>query len=115
APAGLSMMPAAPTAPQPTIRLPLPPTARPAGEHAVMPKVAKLIVRRTVPEVLTSATPPGSVAPPVLNCGMETKNVPVFGSHADCSMPPFVIPPMDAGTVMGLMLRTTGGCPFVVV
>jgi hypothetical protein len=45
---------------------------------------------------------------------METKNVPVVGFHAGCSMPPPGMPPWLAGTVMGLTLRVTGGCPPVV-
>src|SRR6516225_6696575 len=99
------MIAAAPTLPQPTIRLPLPPTASPAGEHDVIPMVPKSIVRRTFPEVSISATPPGLGGAPgaVANAGMETKNVPVFESQAGCSMPPAAIPPWEVGTVIWLL------------
>jgi hypothetical protein len=92
--------------------LPPPPTASPVGEHDVMPRLAKSIVRRTVPAVLISETPPGLFFP--ANAGIETKNVPVVGFHAGCSMPPAAIPPWSMGTVMGPAVTATGGCPFVV-
>jgi hypothetical protein len=91
--------------------LPLALMASPAGEHDEMAPaltVARSIVRRTWPAVLISATPPGSVP---LIVGIETKNVPVVGFHAGCSMPPCPICP---GMVMGLVVRVTGGAPFVV-
>ena len=77
-----------------------------------MPSCAKSIVRRTLPAVLISETPPGLLDP--ANAGIETKNVPVFGFHAGCSMPPAAIPPWPMGTVMGLTVRATGARPFVV-
>jgi hypothetical protein len=43
---------------------------------------------------------------------METKNVPVLGSHAGCSMPPSAGCP---GMVMGLLKSVTGDVPFVVL
>src|SRR5260221_10555839 len=94
----------------------LAPTASPGGEHdpvgPMMPGVAKLIVRRTVPVVLISETPPGLLVP--FNAGMETKNVPVVGFHAGCSMPPVEIPPWSVGTGMGPAVRATGGPPLLV-
>ena len=67
--------------------------------------------------MLIWATPPGSLAPPVPNAGIETKNVPVVGFHAGCSMPPAAIPPWDAGIWMptpGVVVRVAGACPLVV-
>src|SRR5260221_14682304 len=97
----------------------LAPTASPGGEHdpvgPMMPGVAKLIVRRTVPVVLISETPPGLPVP--ANAGMETKNVPVVGFHAGCSMPPPAIPPWEAAQVIWLVgggpnvCRVAGPCP----
>ena len=109
----LSRIACVPTLPQPTSMLPLPPTASPVGEHDEMPMVPKSIVRRTVPVVLISATPPGLLVP--ANAGIETKNVPVVRIpcrllHAAGRDPPLVCGDGDRG----LAVRATGGCPFVV-
>src|ERR1700730_7857273 len=115
APAGLSRIACVPTLPQPTIRLPLAPSASPVGAHDVMPRVPKSIVRRTAPVVLISETPPGLLVP--ANAGTVMKNVPVFGFHTGCSKPPPAIPPWAAGTVMwpGGLRRVAGAVAGPVV
>ena len=115
-----------PMALQPTNMLPLAPTAVPAGEQpaaTMAGSLAKLNVFRTWPVVLIWATPPGSVVV-LFNCGIETKNVPVFVFHAGCSMPPVGDPALgrrDSDLVIGERWcppgkrRVAGAVPAVVL
>src|SRR5262252_2546808 len=118
---------------QPTSMLPFAATASPDGPHPADEMLPfnswglKEMVCSTLPVVLIWLIPPGSLAPPVLSCGIETQNeappiVVVSGFHAGCSMPPPLIPPWFAGTWMptpGVVRRVTPGgttpvCPPVV-